>query len=80
MLYFKIFSYSNRRESVISQGKYYTPSSLLNEILKEPDNTEEWSGVSVRPISVLSQKTKVKELLLLASYLLSIQVKKQTIF
>ena len=42
MLYFTIFSDSNGRLSVISQGKYYNPSSLLNEILNEPDNREEW--------------------------------------
>ena len=43
---------------MISQGKYYNPSSLLNEILKEPYNREQWSDVAVRPILVLSQESK----------------------
>lgn len=33
---------------MISQGKYNL-STLMNEILKEPCNREEWPGVAVRP-------------------------------
>lgn len=66
MLYFKIFSDSNGTQSVISQGKYYNPSSLLSEILKEPDNREEWLGVSGRPISVLTLVDKSERILVVS--------------
>ena len=80
MLCFKIRSDSNGRQSVISQGKYYNPSSLLNEILKEPDNREGWLGMSARPISVLTLVDKSETILWLAFYVLSIQVKEPTSF
>ena len=66
MLYFKIFSDSNGTQSVISQGKYYNPSSLLSEILKEPDNREEWLGVSGRPVSVLTLVDKSERILVVS--------------
>ena len=66
MLGFKILSDSNGRQSVISQGKYYNPSSLLNEILKEPDNREGWLGMSARPISVLTLVDKSERILVVS--------------
>ena len=77
MLYFTIFSDSNGRLSVISQGKYYNPSSLLNEILNEPDNREEWWGVSARPISVLTLVDK-SERILVVSFLCIINSSQET--
>lgn len=55
-------------DSVISQRKYYNPSHLLNEILKEPDNREEWLGVSARPVSVF-MKVEKSERILVVSFL-----------
>lgn len=47
---------------MISQGKYNNPSSLLNKILKEPYNREQWSNVAMRPVLVPSQEGKSKRI------------------
>lgn len=44
---------------MISHGKYNL-SSLMNEILKEPFNREEWSAVAVRPTLFFSKEDKSK--------------------
>lgn len=56
----------NGIQSVISQGKYYNLSSLLSEILKEPDNREKVVRCVRRPISVLTLVDKVKEFLVVS--------------